>query len=162
MSALTDIVATYRGPGGVVRRLLAMGRREDRALAILMAACAMVFVAQWPRLARQAHLTGEDLNPLLGGALLAWVIIAPLALYALALAVHAVARLFRWPGSSYGARLALFWAMFAAAPLLLLHGLVAGFIGPGPQLTLVGAVWMAVFLWFWVAGMAAAAREGQA
>ena len=45
MSALTDIAATYRGPGGVLRRLLARGQREDRALAILMAGCALVFVA---------------------------------------------------------------------------------------------------------------------
>ncbi|MEC7256397.1 MAG: YIP1 family protein, partial [Pseudomonadota bacterium] len=26
---------------------------------------------------------------------------------------------------------------------------VAGFIGPGPALQLVGLIWLAVFLWFW-------------
>jgi hypothetical protein len=159
MSALTDIAATYRGPGGVLRRLLARGQREDRALAILMAGCALVFVAQWPRLAREAHLTGQDLNPLLGASLLGWIIIMPLVLYLLAGVAHIIARVLGGRGSFYGARLALFWALLAASPLLLLHGLVAGFIGPGPQLVLVGALWCAVFLWFWLGGMVAAERR---
>lgn len=159
MSALTDIAATYRGPGGVLRRLLAQGQREDRALAILMAGCALVFVAQWPRLAREAHLTGQDLNPLLGASLLGWVIIMPLVLYLLAGLAHIIARVLGGRGSFYGARLALFWALLAASPLLLLHGLVAGFVGPGPQLVLVGALWCAVFLWFWIGGTLAAERR---
>ena len=36
MSVITDIAATYRGPRRVVRRIIAAGPREDRALAILM------------------------------------------------------------------------------------------------------------------------------
>lgn len=159
MSALADMAATYRGPGRVVRAVLARGRREDRALAIVMATCGLIFVAQWPRLAREAHESGSDLNPLLGGSLLGWVMIAPLALYVLAGIAHLVARLVGGRGSFYGARVALFWALFATAPLLLLHGLIAGFIGPGPQLTLVGIVWAGIFLWFWGAGMVAAERS---
>ena len=31
-------------------------------------------------------------------------------------------------GSAYGARLAVFWALLSSAPLVLLNGLVAGFI----------------------------------
>lgn len=153
MPVTTDIVATYRGPRRVVRRLLGMGLREDRALAILIAGCAVVFVAQWPRLAREAHLTGQELNPLLGGALLAWIFLAPLMLYALALLSHGLARLVGGRGTAYGARLALFWAFLAASPLILLHGLVAGFIGPGPGLQAVGVIWLAVFGWFWTAGL---------
>jgi len=159
MSALTDIVATYRGPGRVVRALLAQGEREDRALAFLMAGCGLVFVAQWPRLAREAQLTGQELNPMLGGSLLGWIIIMPLVLYLVAGLAHICARIVGGRGSFYGARLALFWALLAASPVLLLHGLVAGFIGPGPQLMLVGVLWCAVFLWFWVAGMLAAERR---
>jgi hypothetical protein len=153
MPVARDIVATYRGPRRVVRRLLDMGLREDRALAILIAGCAVVFIAQWPRLAREAHLTGQELNPLLGGALLAWIFIAPLMLYALALLSHGIARLVGGQGSAYGARLALFWALLAASPLILLHGLVAGFIGPGPGLQGVGLIWCGVFLWFWLSGL---------
>ncbi|MGR3462802.1 MAG: YIP1 family protein [Roseovarius sp.] len=160
MPVTRDIIATYRGPRRVMRRLLDMGQREDRALFMLIAACVVVFVAQWPRLAREAHLTGQDLNPLLGGALLAWVFIAPLLLYALALLGHGAARLIGGRGTAYGARLALFWAFLAASPLILLHGLVAGFVGPGPGLQGVGLIWCGVFGWFWLSGLREAEWSG--
>ena len=153
MPVTTDIVATYRGPRRVVRRLLDMGQREDRALVILIGACIVVFVAQWPRLAREAHLSEQALNPLLGASLMAWLFIAPLLLYALALLTHGVARLLGGRGSAFGARMALFWAFLAASPLILLHGLVAGFVGPGAGLQLVGLIWCGVFGWFWLSGL---------
>lgn len=150
MPVTRDIVATYRRPRKVMHRLLSMGTREDRALAILMAGCAVMFIAQWPRLAREAHLTGQELNPLLGSALLAWVFVAPLIFYALAMISHLIARAVGGRGTGFGARMALFWSFLAASPLILLHGLVAGFIGPGPELQAVGVLWCIVFLWFWV------------
>lgn len=153
MPVTTDIVATYRGPGRVMRRLLAMGPREDRALVILMAGCAIVFIAQWPRLAREAHLAGQELNPLLGGALMAWIFVAPLIFYALAFVSWLILRALGGQLSGFDARLALFWAFLAASPVLLLHGLVAGFVGPGLELSLVGALWLALFAWFWLANM---------
>ena len=67
MPVTTDITATYFGPGRVMKRLLETGQREDRALVILMAFCVLVFFAQLPRLSREAHLTGQELNMLLGG-----------------------------------------------------------------------------------------------
>ncbi|APZ51334.1 YIP1 family protein [Salipiger abyssi] len=158
MSLSREILATYRGPGAVVARLLSQGPREDRALVLVMAACALFFVAQMPALARQAHMQEIELNPLLGGALLAWLVIAPLLFYLLAFVAQIVAKLFGGKGSGYGARLALFWALLAASPLVLLNGLVAGFMGAGPQLTLVGLIWFAVFLWFWLSGMRAAQK----
>ena len=156
MSALGDMVATYRGPGRVVRRQMAGGAGEERALAVVMAACGLIFVAQLPRLARQAEVTGESLNPLLGASLMAWGVLAPLLLYALGGLIYVVLRLARRRISGFGARLALFWALFASVPVILLHGLVAGFLGTGPQLTLVGVIWLAIFLWFWIAGTWAA------
>lgn len=152
MPVTRDIVATYKGPRRVVRRLLDIGQREDRALVILVAACGVIFIAQWPRLAREAHLTGQELNPMLGGTLLAWVFIAPLILYTLALISHVIARVLGAKGTAYGARVALFWALLATSPIMLLHGLVAGFIGPGPGLQAVGLIWLGFFGWFWVAG----------
>jgi len=161
MPVSSDIIATYRGPGRVMRRLLAMGPREDRALVILMAACAIVFVAQLPRLSRQAHLTGQDLNMMMGGTLLAWLIFAPLLFYILAALSHLAAKLLGGQGDGYGARLALFWSLLAASPLLLLHGLTAGFVGPGPALQVVGFVWLAVFVWFWITSLKTAERPTQ-
>jgi hypothetical protein len=154
-----DIAATYRGPGKVVRRLAAAGQREDRALAILMGACVILFVARWPALARQAHLEGLELNMLLGGTLMATLFLAPLMFYVLAFVAHLIARAVGGKGPSYKARLALFWSLLASTPLILLNGLVAGYIGAGIQLTIVGLIWFCVFMWFWVASMLAVYRE---
>ena len=92
MGVVTDIVATYRQPRRVMRRLLSMGKREDRALGIVL---------------------GRK-------------------------------------GSAFAARLALFWSLLASSPLMLLNGLVGGFIGKGPALQMVGLIWLGVFMWFWL------------
>lgn len=158
MPVTSDIVATYRGPRRVFARLLGMGQREDRALVILMAGCTVAFVARWPALARQAHMTAEDLNMLLGGTLMAWLFVAPLVFYGLAAASHIIAKVVRGQGDWYGARLALFWSLLASSPLLLLNGLIEGFIGPGPGLQAVGIIWFVVFMWFWLSGLFEAER----
>ncbi|SDC86771.1 YIP1 family protein [Ruegeria marina] len=158
MPVTADIVASYRGPGRVMRRLLDMGQREDRALAFVMAFCVIAFVAQMPALARRAHLEQQELEMMMGGALLGSVIILPLLLYSIALISHWVARILGGHGSAYAARLALFWSLLASTPLVLLNGLVAGFIGPGPVLSAVGLLWMAVFLWFWLSNLFQAER----
>jgi hypothetical protein len=153
MPVTRDIAASYTGPRTVFRRLLAMGENEGRALAILMAGCVVTFVAQWPRLSREAHQSEQDLYPMMGAALLAWMFIAPLIFYVLAFLSGLTLRVFGGNASGFAARLALFWALLAASPLMLLNGLVAGFIGPGGALMLVGALWCIVFLWFWLANL---------
>ncbi len=153
MAVTGDILATYRGPRHVFARLLAMGPREDRLLAILMAGCALMFISRMPGLAREAHLTGQEQNMLLSNALFGIIFVAPLAMYGLALVLHLLARGLRGTGEAYAARLALFWTFLAASPLMLLNGLVAGMIGPGTPLTLVGGLWFSVFLWFGISGM---------
>lgn len=158
MAITANITATYRGPGQVIRRLLSLGEREDRALAYLMASCVLIFIARLPELAREAHLTGEDLNMLLGGSLMALIFIAPLLFYAIAFLARVVGRVFGGRGTAYGARLALFWALLASSPLILLHGLVAGFVGPGVEKQAVGLLWFAIFMWFWVGGSIAQER----
>ncbi|MFK7753815.1 MAG: YIP1 family protein [Sedimentitalea sp.] len=158
MPVTSDITATYRGPGRVMVRLLAMGPREDRALAFLMAFCLVAFVAQLPGLARKSHIQGLDLDMQMGGALMGSVFLMPLLLYVLAGFSHVVARVFGGQGDWYGARLALFWSLLASTPLLLLNGLVAGFIGQGPALQGVGLLWCGVFLWFWVSSLRTAER----
>jgi len=59
MSVTTDIRASYRGPGRVVARLLAQGRREGFALNILLFACIVMFIAQAPYQAREAHFDSD-------------------------------------------------------------------------------------------------------
>ena len=160
MSISRNIVATYRGPGAVIRRLLELGPREDRALAYVMGACALFFVAQLPRLAREAHLTGQELDMLMGGSLMAWIFIAPLLFYGIAFIARLIGRLLGGKGTAYGARLALFWALLSSSPLLLLHGLTSGFVGPGIELQAVGLIWLCIFLWFWIGGSIAMERSG--
>jgi hypothetical protein len=162
MPVTTDIVATYRGPGRVVARLMAAGPREDRALVILMGGCLVMFVAQWPRLARQSYQTGEEMQMLLAGALFGILFVLPLVLYGLAFISYMAIRVFGGQPGGYRARLALFWALLAASPVMLLWGLVAGFIGPGTQQTAVGLVWLVAFLWFWIAGLKQAGWGEQA
>ncbi len=154
MSVVADIFQSYRTPRAVLRRRAAPPQQEARALAILMAGCLLMFVAQWPNLQRQATLDPTiPLDQRIGAALLGWLFIMPLALYVIAGASRILARLFGGQGHGYGARMALFWAVLSTAPIWLLNGLVAGFVGPGPALTLVGSVALIAFFGIWVAGL---------
>ncbi|MDG2451400.1 MAG: hypothetical protein P8M63_00945 [Paracoccaceae bacterium] len=149
MAISQDIIQSWRRPAVVMRRLLDMGTREDRVLAILMGACLIIFIAQLPRLSRTAHLEDVGLDQLVAYEFLGWLMIWPLAFYVIAAISHLIARIFGAQGTFYTARLALFWSLLASTPAVLLHGLVAGFIGAGPALTLVGAVWAIAFLLIW-------------
>lgn len=153
MAVTSEILATYRRPGRVMARLMSDGAREDRAFAILLGACVVMFVARWPSISREAFLAGEEPQARMAGALLGVVFILPLLCYTVALISQGVIRLFGGRSNGYGTRMALFWALLAASPLTLLAGLVAGFIGEGVELTMTGALWFAVFLWFWMAGL---------
>lgn len=151
MSLTVDILRSYRAPRRVMRDLLAAGPREDRALAFLIGACLLIFVAQWPRLARQAHL--DDSVPfqvLLGGAMFGWLFLAPLAFYLLALLLQGGMRLTGRRVDGGRVRMALFWSLLAASPLWLGHGLLAGLLGPVVLSQLLGLALLAVF--FWLAG----------
>jgi len=159
MALTADLVASYRRPGAVLRRHLAAGAREDRALAILMLACFLIFVAQWPRLARSAVTDPErGFAALAAPEMFVWMVVAPLFFYGLAAASHLVARALGGQGSWFGARLALFWALFAAVPLWLLRGLVAGLVGPGPALEATGAIGLGIFALLWFSGLREAER----
>lgn len=163
MGVASDILASYRAPRRVMRRHLAAGPREDRSLFFLMLGCALIFVGQWPRLMRLAAEQGEvPFQALLGGALLGWLFLAPLFLYALAALSHLLARGLGGRGSFAGARLALFWALLAATPLWLLNGLVAGMAGGGPVLAVSGAVALAGFLAIWFLSLVEAESPGAA
>ena len=165
MAVTADIMRSWRGPRAVMRDLLAQGKREDRALAYLIVFCLLVFVAQWPRLARTA--AGFDLAPgaeprdlmqMMSYELFAWITIWPLAFYGIAAVSHLVAKVFRGRGTFYTARLALFWSLLASVPVLLLYGLMAGFLGPVAGTHLVGAAWGVGFLWIWLQSL----REAEA
>ncbi len=159
MSIIRDILATYRGPRAVFARRLPGGPREDRALALIMAACGVIFVAQWPKLSRQAHLQEIELNPLLGSQLFLWIFIMPLFFYVISMLVQLVMKLIGKPISGYSSRVALFWSILATTPIALFRGLVGGFIGAGTVYDGVGLIAFTCFFWFWYAGLDMARKE---
>ena len=165
MAVTADIMRTWRAPRAVIRKLLDQGRREDRAVAYVMVACLLIFVAQWPRLSRIAN--GFEASPwppevnfegMMTYTFYGLVMMLPLGLYGVAALAHIVAKAARGQGDWYGARIALFWSLLSTTPLLLLHGLVRGFIGPGSQSVIVGVIWAVVFAYIWVQSMFEAER----
>jgi len=164
MAVTDDILATYRGPKRMARRLLAGERHEGRALAYLLAALIVAYVALWPAISRQDVLAGPDGPPMtqrMVAAMLGTLALLPV-FYGLAALSRIVAGAFGGRGSFFAARIVLFWAFLAATPLMLLGGLVAGLAGPGPGLTAVNLATFTVFVWVWLSGLAVAEREDAA
>jgi hypothetical protein len=154
MAITTDIVDSYRAPGRVLRRQLSRGANEGRALMLLMLGCAMMFVAQWPRLSREAALDPDvPREALFVAALNGWIFIMPILLYLLAPVPHLIAKGFGGKGSWFDARMALFWAIVAASPVWLFQGIVAGFLGAGLVKTVLALVAIGAFFYIWVGGV---------
>ncbi len=160
MTVSTDILRTWRAPRQVMRRLLEMGQREDRALAFLMAACLLIFIGQWPRLVRLSEGIGvsagaevPELSRLISYEFVSWIVVWPLMFYIIAGISHLVAKVLGGKGTWFGARLALFWALLASSPAMLLYGLLMGFNGAAIGTQLVGMVWLGALVLFWILGL---------
>ena len=163
MSVSRDIVASWRRPRQVLRSMLNHGRREDRAIAFVMIACFLMFVGQWPKLSREAFLDPSvPLHARLAITFFSMMMVMPFMLYVFAGISHLVAKLFRGRGTFYSARLALFWSLLVAAPLFLLNGLVAGFIGQGSASDATGLVTLLSCLVIWLACLIEAERAPEA
>lgn len=160
MSITARIVATWRDPRAVMRGLLAAGPREDRALAALMGAAALGFVAGIPGLLRAAEADpAVPLEARIGASLLASVFMMPLLAYLLAGLSALGLRLARHPVPGHSARMALFWSMLAAVPAVLLHRLVEAMVPPGHPLAMIaGVAAFAGFLYLWVVALDEARR----
>lgn len=158
MAVTQDIVESWRRPRVVMRRHLERGRSEAWAFSLLAGFVVLSTVAQAPGLARAAYLQPEvPLVQRLVAMALASLAMIPVW-YLLAALSHLVARILGGRGGFYGARLALFWALMASVPALLLQGLVAGFIGQSLQLNLVSAATGLGFLWLWLSMLTEAER----
>lgn len=147
MSVTRDILLSHIKPRMVMARLRSMGLREDRALAMLMGGCIVLFMSQWPFRARQAHIEGGTLTDMIQNDLVGIIFVLPLIAYGLAAMLRIISRLFGAKADYYSARLALFWTLLATSPLAILSGLVKAFIGPGMQNNIVGFLYIAFFLW---------------
>lgn len=139
----------------MMRKLLGHGQREDRNLVFLMLGCALIFLSQIPVIVRSVEMgSPEPFQALLGGVIMAWLFVAPLVLYAIAALSHLLAKVFRGRGAFFSARLALFWALFAASPLWLFAGLLRGYLGQEAGIVqVVDFVAMALFAHIWIGGL---------
>ncbi|MCR8723711.1 YIP1 family protein [Frigidibacter sp. ROC022] len=159
MSVTGDIWESWRAPRRVLRRLLAQGQREDRVLVYLLVGCGLIYVSSWPGLAQAARLDPSvPLEARLGGGMLAWLALIPLAAYVLAAVSHLLARALGGQGSFYGARLALFWALLAASPAWLAQAAL-GAVAPGAVARIAAALALAGFLWLWLTALLEAERR---
>jgi len=61
---------SYRQPRCRCAAVVGQGPREDRNLNLSDGRCLILFVAQTPRLAREAHVTATELDMLLGATLM--------------------------------------------------------------------------------------------
>ena len=155
---LPRVIESWWAPRRVVRGLRAMPERVK--LVVLMAAMLIFLLAQAPVHARAAHLDPSvPLSARMGGALLAVMFMMPVLVYGLASVVSFLSRLMPWQLSHEDSRLALFWALLAVSPAMLLAGLVGGMIGPGNAQILTRAVAGIGFVVIWGAGIAALARR---
>ncbi|GLK65843.1 MULTISPECIES: hypothetical protein [Paracoccus] len=146
------ILQSWWAPGRVVASLRGM---PDRVLIVVLMTAMLIFlIAQAPGHARAAQLQPDvPLGARMGGALLAVMFIMPLVAYGVAALVAALSRLTPWPVAPQDSRLALFWALLAVAPAMLLAGLTAGLVGPGRALTLTQSLAGLGFLCIWGAGL---------
>lgn len=158
MAVTTDIVTSWHSPRRVMRAHLARGQSEPWVFSLLVTFLIVVFVAQWPGASRSSFYQPEvPMTQRLIATTLGLMAMIPFW-YLLAAVGHLIARLAGGQGSYYGGRLALFWALVTISPAMLLQGLVAGMIGPGPALTLVSSIAGVAFLGFWFVNLREAER----
>jgi hypothetical protein len=155
MSATQAILRSYRAP----REVALSNQKADESLALtwLVIACLLFFVARLPGLARIAHLSGDEtpFAPLALGTFFGTIFLAPVVFFIIAGVSHLIAKVLGGQGSYQDARIALFWALFAVTPLVLLQGLVKGMIGDGPALMVTSIAAFLGFLHIWLNGLIA-------
>ena len=122
MSLSADILGAWRqGWGRALRRQIAAGAGEERALGWLILATVLLIVAQAPASYRNvlANVASPDEVPI------AFIMSSVFTLFLAPLTFYGLAT-----GPYLNARLALFWALLCAAPFVLLGALATNIVGP--------------------------------
>ncbi len=163
-AGLVDAIGRgWRAPRAAMAAERDRGLNEGRALAHLMVACGLFFVASLPNAVREARGLGIDdaVEGAVSAHLFAWLALAPLLAYALAALVHLAARGFGARGSFLAARAAVFWSLLLAAPLALALAVLDAIVeiaAPAllPWLVPLGYAVLAAWVWFFAASLAEA------
>lgn len=149
MSLIPDIVESWRAPARVVRRHLDRPRSEAFVFTFLFTFLLISFVAQMPYASRMTFFQPEvPMSQRLFGGFLGSLVFIPIS-YSLAALSRLIAGVMGGRGTWYGARLALFWALVAMSPGMLLMGLSLGFLGQGAQTNALGAGIGLAFVLLW-------------
>ncbi|MHA3915030.1 hypothetical protein [Halovulum sp. GXIMD14793] len=162
---VTDAFRAWGGFGASMRHQIALQPKEARILAYGLIACVVGFLASVPDALEQASgLTEEDAIPaVLIGRLFGALFFAPLFFYAVAAISGWIARLAGLDVSYYHMRLALFWSLLVATPVLVVVRL-AGLFAEGAHGDFRMAVYIigfAVFCIVWGCMISAASSQKQ-
>ena len=152
MSVVTNICQTYYMPVKTYSKLFRSGPSEKKNLAYLVFACIISFVAEWPAQSRQAFINKQPVDELMGAILLSNLFLLPLIFYLVSVIIYLCAKILRSSILAAELRLIIFWAYLAATPILLLVGLVEGFLGKDLQYFITAGFWLLIFLAFVYSG----------
>jgi len=156
MALLADMAETYVAPARVMRRLLAAQPAERILLGLLMGAILVAFVVRLPgQVAQYQPTQAAPVEGFVAATMVGALIFAPLFMYSLAFLSHLIAKSLGGRGSFYGARLALFWALFALQPVLILTTFATSYLPLTPVISLIAA---AVFFIVWGINLVTAER----
>lgn len=154
------ILRAYRDPRRAMAARIAAGGGEPRALAELMAACGLLFLASLPAAGETAGgLTIADaLAAVVAAHLFGYLFVLPLVAYGLAALVHLAARAFGGRGDWPDARAAVFRAALLGGPIAVALALI-GILAGGqrlPWMSWLGYAGLAFWIWLLAASLAEA------
>jgi|TARA_B100001094_G_scaffold48667_1_gene44023 hypothetical protein len=152
MSVVTNICQTYYMPIKTYSKLFESGPSEKKNLAYLVFGCIISFVAEWPAQSRQAFINQQPVDELMGAILLSNLFLLPLIFYMVSMIIYLCAKILKSSILAAELRLIIFWAYLAATPMLLLVGLVEGFLGKNFQYFITAGFWLVIFLTFVYSG----------
>ena len=146
------VIAAWPNFRQSIAKQLDAPKSEARLLAYVYIASFLGFVASIPEVAALASRTEATLVQLMFGRLFSALFFAPLFFYMLAGSSHFLLKLFGGKGSYYDARLALFWALLVATPLLLVLSVLRAFLPPLASVDLpmvISTIGFVGFAWIW-------------
>lgn len=150
MALVADIARAWRRPGATFAEIRARPGMSDRvALGYLFMALVVMFAARLPEL---PALAGPErpLDGMVAALLVGFFILGPLLLYLLAGLAHLIARTLGGQGDGLSSRLALFWALMASSPAVLLAALLRQAFAGLPQVAEMASLASGgVFVWQW-------------
>lgn len=154
MAFLHEAKKAFLIPGEAARKIADSGLTEERALGYLMGGCLAHGLATAVRVYWEAP-GDESLAGKIAGVLLGALVFAPLLMYFVAAASRLAAKALGGGGSWLEARLALFWSLFATAPLAVAGAvLISVFEGSQAVSKAAGAVTGVAFAMVWLSCLA--------